>query len=335
VASFSTHDFLNLLRLAIPLFLAVTIEGQTAQDQDWTNAAARAKAAGRTAVKQLLTDPKYKKVTWASFNWADETPRGVSVGGSNQGQLAPIEGPGPNEQAFINDSKNHLYRGQPLNKVFSNQKSSDTNQISLDAMLTMRQVSTGDEPEVITYQLPISYNALKNSQAGALSLLLDTPPQEDDLFEPELQDCKRASNGDCLLEWNTACERPGQHALQAFLSLAEAGGSFRIKGPVMPYFSSNLFKLIPLPNAFNDLRASFYAQLPESNGIFRIEVKARFGNHLKTLAGTTTNGIINIRWDLRDEKGRKCTDDSIETFVHVKLPNSGRSQTLKQPLDKM
>ena len=82
--------------------------------------AGEAKAAWQATVKKLLTNPKYQRTTWA---------------GDNSGAPEPV------------------YGGQPLSKFLRH----GTNEISMDAMLTLKQVVTGDEPEVVTYQLPINY----------------------------------------------------------------------------------------------------------------------------------------------------------------------------------
>lgn len=318
----SAADVPILLLVALLILVATSVEGQTAQDREWADAVPRAKASGRTNVEQLLNDPTYKKVTWIAADWADTVPR--------------LEGSGPAPlTAFSKDSRNHTFKGQSLSKLLLNEKSCGTNQISLDAMLTMKQVFTGDEPEIVSYVLPIGYDALRNLDHGDLDLLLDSPPGDDYLLEPKARACRRATNGDCLLIWNTAFDGPGQHVLQALLSLVESGGSFEIKGPVTPYFSSNLCQFVPGGSTFDEDRGFFYALLPESNGVYSIEIKALSGEHIKTLTGSTTNGVIDVKWDLRDENGHKCTNESIVSFFTVKLPDSGRSQTLKQQQNKL
>jgi hypothetical protein len=43
----------------------------------------------------------------------------------------------------------------------------------------------------------------------------------------------------------------------------------------------------------------------------------------------STNGLIRARWDLRDAHGARYTNDSFNTTIHIILPDSGRTQTIK------
>jgi hypothetical protein len=46
---------------------------------------------------------------------------------------------------------------------------------------------------------------------------------------------------------------------------------------------------------------------------------------------STSNGVIRAHWDLIDDHGNRCTNESIDSVFQVTLPGSGRSQTLKGP----
>ena len=294
----------NILLFSL-LTLPFAAEGQTSEDREWAGAVALAKAEGRTNVVHLLTDPSSKTTTWSV-----------------------VEG----------EATNLACNGQPLNKLIVNKKTTGTNEISLDALFTLKQVITGDEPEIITYELPISYDVLTNMKPTDLDLSLDESPGFDNyFFEPTLRACRRATNGDCLLAWNTSYEHPGQHALQALLELFDFGGhrQFYVKGPAIPYFSSNLCWFFLSDSMFSDSGAFLDAELPESNGVFSIEIKTLSGEHVKTLSGSTTNGMIMVDWDLIDEKGHKYTGDSFESCFTIKLPDSGRSQTLRKQQGKL
>jgi hypothetical protein len=52
---------------------------------------------------------------------------------------------------------------------------------------------------------------------------------------------------------------------------------------------------------------------------------------LKTFNGSTTDGTIKIFWDLVDEQGRLFTNNFFGSVIHISLPGSGRSQTMKGP----
>jgi hypothetical protein len=268
-------------------------------------------AEGGWTVRRFLSDVRYKKTTWTGAESVLKEP---------------------------------CYRGQPLTKVLRNKNSSGTNELTLDEMFTLKQVITGDEPEVVTYQVPVGYDAIMSMRSetnafpyAQLRLLMDSNPEESWRNEPELTNCERAPNGDCRLAWNTAFERPGQHAVQALL-LAELGinKELQVRGPVKPFFSSNLCQFIPASTLWDDTGAYIDAcRLPESNAVYRVEVKTRSGTHVKTFNGRTTNGVIHVDWDLLDDDGRKYTNHSFVSYFHVTLPGSGRSQTLKQPQNKL
>jgi hypothetical protein len=266
----------------------------------------------QAAVAKLLENSRYKRTTWKG---AEE------------------------------NAKEPFYGGQSLSKFLRNKSSTGTNDLTLDELFTLKQVITGEEPEIVTYQVPISYDVLVTMcppdatnvfQMGDLRLLMDSDPDEAYLNQAELDGCERATNGDCLLVWNTAFERPGQHAMQACFSTELAlHHTLEVKGPVKPYFSSNLFRFFPSSSLFDDDGAFIDAQAIESNAVFSIEIKSRSGAQVKTLNGRTTNGVIHADWDLLDKRGRKFTGNHFDSYFHVKLPDSGRSQVMKQPQNKI
>ena len=243
-------------------------------------------------------------------------------------------------------SKEPTYQGKPLSNVLRNEKASGTNKLTLDELLSVKQIITGEEPDMATFEIPISYDAVTN--IGVLHLLIDAGGLEptDSVWiasSPEvraydgggeLQECSRATNGNCLLAWNTTYDPPGQHALQAQLLCTDrqkGWHTFEIRGPVAPFFSSNICQFDPFYSEFDSSGAILHAKLPEQNGIYTIEIKSPTGEHIKTLAGTTSNGVIDVKWDLKDDHGNKCTNDSIKAVFHITLPDSGRTQTLRGP----
>ncbi len=234
------------------------------------------------------------------------------------------------------------YEGKPLSKLLQNKKAIAKATSTLDELLTLKQITTGKEPDIATFEVPVSYDVVTN--IGVLDLLLDAAPEnhssnsESDIGvnppsgEAELQACSRATNGNCLLVWNTTYTPPGQHALQARLLCTESlndRNSFEVRGPVTPFYSSNICQFFPGNSMFDERGATLYAKLPESNGIYTIELKSPAGILIKTLKGTTSNGVINVEWDLKDENGKAYTNDSITSVFHVTLPDSKRSQTQK------
>ena len=225
------------------------------------------------------------------------------------------------------------FRSRPLSQALRNETAATTNKITLDELLTLRQVATGEEPETVTFEAPVNYDALTN--LGSLQLYID-PIEDEDSDEGcavgQLE-CRRATNGDCLLVWRTIYESPGKHALQMGLDLNEPARADEIfVGPVTPFVVSNLCQFSLSSAYFNpELGATLRAKLPELNGTYAMDITSPAGDRLKTISGTTSNGVIKVHWDLTDERGRKCTNNEFGSVFRITLPDSGRSQTLQGP----
>ena len=225
------------------------------------------------------------------------------------------------------------FRGRPLNEVLRNEKNAGINPLTLDELLTLKPVATGEEPEKVTFEAPINYDALTN--LGSLNLYIDLRADEDSDEDCDVGqlECRRAANGNCWLIWSTIYESHGKHALQMGLELSNPAKADKIiVGPVAPFTVSNLCQFSLSSAYFNpELGATLRAKLPESNGTYSVEITSPTGEHLKTITGTTSNGVIKVHWDLTDDRGRKCTNDAYGTFIRVTLPDSARSQALKGP----
>jgi hypothetical protein len=70
---------------------------------------------------------------------------------------------------------------------------------------------------------------------------------------------------------------------------------------------------------FGPKGAFLSARLAGTNATYSIELKSPTGEHITTLRGTSTNGLIRAHWDLVDDQGRKYTNESIETTWQVTL----------------
>jgi hypothetical protein len=225
------------------------------------------------------------------------------------------------------------YRGRPLSDLLSNPSASGTNKPALMEMLTLKQVLTGDEPETATFELPVRYDALTN--VGSLNLYID-PCEDDDSDEGAHVgqfECRRATNGNSLLVLNTLFEAPGKHALLAELALDERTRQHQeVFGPFTPLVVSNLCQLSSTSATFDpNTGAILHLKLPEPRGTCIIEINSPSGERLKTLSGTTTNGIIKEHWNLIDDHGARFRGNAFDTLFHLTLPESGRSRTFKGP----
>lgn len=224
------------------------------------------------------------------------------------------------------------FHGQSLSAVLRNEKTAGTNKLSFEEMLTLKPVLTGNEPDKITFEVPMAYETVTN--LGSLALCIDAfGKATDEGFNVQQMECSRDTNGDCRLMWNTIFESPGQHALQLVLELHdELPGNPDLAGPPLACSVSNLCQFaIASANFEPGVIATFHARLPEQNANYSIDCNLPDGTHVKTLTGSTSNGELKLAWDLKDDHEVLMTNEEFNTVVHIKLTDSGRSQTLQGP----
>lgn len=229
-------------------------------------------------------------------------------------------------------TKAPAWRGRLLTEVLRNEQTGGTNLMTLSEMLMLHQVITGAEPETVTFEVSIKYDVLTN--IGSLTLYID--PCKDDSDEGcqvgQLE-CRPATNGNCLLVWNTIFESPGKHALLAGLDLEQPERSDEeIVGPVIPFVLTNLCQFSLTSVHFQrEHGVTLSAKLAESKGDFSVEFRSASGGLLKTISGATSDGFIKVHWDLIDDHGNLCTNASFDPILRLALPESGRAQTLRGP----
>ncbi|HTL57213.1 MAG TPA: hypothetical protein VL361_16135 [Candidatus Limnocylindrales bacterium] len=208
--------------------------------------------------------------------------------------------------------------------------------LRLDQLLTLRQVPTGKEPDTATFEVPISYDALTNT--GTLRLLCDADPNETFSDEaPYLQECERATNGNCLLVWNTTYDPPGKHFLQAELSIHSwrTGPRRRnqdpqettLKGPLFSFVSTNLLQFLGLGNVYGEKGAFFRAKLAKPVGSYSIEITSPSGERIHSITGSTTNGFVKVHWDLICDGGKRYTNESFNSTWNITFPEHPAAST--------
>lgn len=262
-------------------------------------------------MKELLSNPKYKKATWT---FPENTP--------------------------ATTPKTLAYQGRPLTEVLVNTNTVGNHSLSLDEMFTLRQITTGEEPQIITYELPIRFDSLKDQNGKPdldLILLMDSDPDDSYMNEPTASGVERATNGDCLLIWNTAFDKPRQHVLQAMLLVPWQPWyeQIHVKGPVLPFLSTNLCRFFESGSMYDDTGAYLDAELSESNAAYSIEIKSPSGQRLKTITGTATNAMIQSEWDLLDDNSHKYEGTEFNALYTITLPGSKASQTLNRGFAKL
>jgi hypothetical protein len=204
---------------------------------------------------------------------------------------------------------------------------------TLTEMLTLRSVATGAEGETITFEAPINYDALTN--IGTLELLIDLN-KNDALEEGEgaaaQVEVSRATNGNCLVAWHTIFDAPGRHTLQ--MGLFMESGTWRkvVAGPIAMMEVTNLCQFSESSANFDSATGAWlFAKTPEMKANYSVEIFTPEGKRVKTISGNTSNGEIEVFWDLIGDNQKKLRDQSFSTVFHITLPDSGRKQTLKGP----
>jgi hypothetical protein len=223
------------------------------------------------------------------------------------------------------------FNGKPLSEMLRNITPSGTNKLTLNQMLVLNQVVTGEEPERITFLFPMKYEAVTN--IARLDLFVDpTDANDNEVSSAALAtrlECD--TNGNCRLIWNTLFEPPGKHALQAAI-IFETNPNENIVGPIAPFTVGNLCQFSASSMNFDkELGSPLHAKLQESNATYVIEIKSQRGEPLKVITGQTSDGFIRENWDLIQDNGKRFREDDFDTVFHVTLTGSGRTQTFRGP----
>jgi hypothetical protein len=176
----------------------------------------------------------------------------------------------------------------------------------------------------VTFEVPVSYDAVTN--IGMLDL--GGTNKEGEFVECGLAEFDRATNGNCLLVWNITYDPPGKHNIRARL-LCEGPqmhwNTTEVIGPITPFYSSNVCQFFEATSIFDSNSAILYAKLPDKMASYSIELKTPAGRHIKTITGCTSNGVIDVEWNLTNEHGVKYKDGSFDRVFHVTLLNYNSS----------
>ena len=225
------------------------------------------------------------------------------------------------------------FKGQSIETLVGNEEAYGTN-LTLATLLTPKQIITGKEPEDITFEFPVRYEAMTNDD-NLLHVVVDPDPEQQFPMDAggNAYDRERATNGDYLVVWHTIYDPPGRHAVQAYFVLGDKReGNLYINGPPVAVTTSNLCQFsLDCVNYDAAVGARFHARLPERNGNYSIECVTTNGAHLTTLTGNTSNGEFNVVWNLVDDRGQRFPGGTINSIVQLTLPDSGRTQTLRGP----
>ena len=241
----------------------------------------------------------------------------------------------PTSVRFNTDSTTEpSYKGVPIGQWIQSHSAINPIRLELGKLLTLTQVVDNENGYVVRFELPISYDAM---QSNGWFLQLGGLNKSGDFVELYAAHWQRATNGRCLLVWNTAYDPPKNYNLRARL-ICEGHkmdwNSIYVIGPALSFCSSNDCQFFAGSSMFDSKSAYLDAKLRESVASYRIELTTSDGKHLKTITGTTTNGMVREEWNLIDERGKKFEGDDINSQFYITFPPHSKTNSTTKPTFK-
>ena len=187
--------------------------------------------------------------------------------------------------------------------------------------LTLKQIITGKEPDFATFEVPLNYDVVTGS--GSLNVNMNG-------IDVSLEECNRATNGNCLLTFNVDFDPTGLHYLSAGFRLgneppAELHPVMTADGIIQPFISSNRVQFFEANTMFDDTSAFLDAKLFVPEADYKIELfnpDTTPPTLLTTITNSTTDGMISEEWGLTNDNGSFYTGESLEAAYTVTPANS-------------
>jgi hypothetical protein len=207
------------------------------------------------------------------------------------------------------------------------------NPITLTNPLTLTQIVTGNEPNVVVFELPLNYNLVTN--IGNLQLWVDG-------VIPPGQICEPAADGNSLLIWNAAYtgwnqagSLPDWHFLQARFDLTSIPQNalnplftFAAQGPALSINLPNSIQFNEAYSSYNTSSAVLYANLQYTNATYTITLIDRASsNTIDAISGTTDTGSIQESWGVTNSDGSPYSGAGVNAMFNVTFPGPGSSAT--------
>jgi len=234
---------------------------------------------------------------------------------------ALVVGPSYEHVSYVCDSTNAepTYRGASIGQWIQSRTALNPNRLPLRDLLTLKLVSPADDRGTVRFELPVNYDAVKTNWGSSLDM--GWFGEGGHFVTCCFAGYDRASNGHSLFWWNVNYDWPGKHLLRARVTWHDSAlDSIEVIGPALPFYTSNVCKFVEGATLFDSSGAILRAELRGPIGAYSIELKTVKGHHLKTVSGVTTNGSIDLLWDLTDERGKKLKDVSFDGFFHIIYP---------------
>jgi hypothetical protein len=236
------------------------------------------------------------------------------------------------EVTFITDSNQPEpgFHDVPLNRWIQTQTQLNPSHLSLSELMTLKPVAGPDEWGVVTFDLPVRFDALHFHSDPPMpggTVDLGSIDPDGNFVECTLCDCNPSPAGNTRLSWNINWNSPGLHELRARMTYCHGmdGDQFNLIGPALSYYSSNTCRFYESSTLFNSDGANLYAKLREPAAKFRVEVTSLQGRLVNDFSGSTTNGEINLAWDLTGMDGKKYTNNSFIGSFYVTYPDDTRT----------
>jgi len=190
--------------------------------------------------------------------------------------------------------------------------------------LTLSPVTTGEEPFILSYLMPLQLDAISYwsyipVEPVARHRVLQLFENGNEVDNPKVD---RQTNGTYLVQWNTAY---GLHTLQMRLSfdVHNPYGSAHISGPERTENitwriedSTNFFQWGKSTGlGLEQARLHGALQVPQAD--YKILFYDTNSVFLKTIGGHTDKGVIDEVWDLKTSSGELENDSELKAKVYI------------------
>lgn len=184
--------------------------------------------------------------------------------------------------------------------------------------LVLIPVVNGEEPFVLTYEVPVRTDLISNR----CELFL-----WDNGHSADASEIERRTNGTYLVSWDTPFAAFGQHALQLMLGVPFQSRT-NVFGPKRIEDVTNLVQFTVASTSFGT-RIFIEGKLHCKAADYKIEFFDKNTNLLNTIFGHSTvyagSAVIRQAWDLRDVDGRLRNDYEFTAKVYIRPTPPGAS----------
>jgi len=129
-------------------------------------------------------------------------------------------------------------------------------------------------------------------------------------------------DGEWFLNWNTVFLPNGTYSIKPAFQYKSESGSGLVFGPEISVQVSNLITFDQMTSVFSDFLV-IEGTLPVQNASFVVQLYDDYDNPLVYGNFSTTNGLIQLAWDLTDGHGNQIAFGSVHARFDVTLSGGG------------